>query len=57
MFMMGAEDHLLRDGYTQGASGFEAIGTNHEQPPLILSDYLSYDEMQIAALLGVSVPT
>ena len=57
MFMTAADTYLLRDGYTQGAGGFEAIGTNHEQPPLILSDYLSYDEMQIAALLGVSVPT
>lgn len=57
MFMTASDSYLLRDGYTQGAGGFEKIGTNQEQSPLILADYLSYDEMQIAALLGVSVPT
>lgn len=48
--------YLLRDG-KYGRGGFEQIGTEEEVAPLILKDYLSYDEMQIAALLGVSVPT
>lgn len=56
MFMTHSDKYLLRDG-TQGSGGFEAIGTPAEQPPLVLEDYLSYDEMQVAALLGVSTPT
>lgn len=56
MFMTAADSYLLRNG-DQGHGGFESIGTNQERSPLVLHDYLSYDEMQIAALLGVSVPT
>lgn len=56
MFMTAADCCLLRDGQ-QGQGGFEAIGTQGEQYPLVLADYLSYDEMPIAALLGVSTPT
>ncbi|MBS0636557.1 MAG: DUF4804 domain-containing protein [Verrucomicrobia bacterium] len=53
-----AEDHyLLRDGKTEGSGGFEAIGTDDETYPLILRDYISYDEMQLGALIGISVPT
>lgn len=57
MFMTGVDSYILRDGKTKGSGGFELIGTNNEKAPLLLKDYLSYDEMQIAALLGVSVPT
>jgi len=56
MFMTGSDQYLLRDGQ-KGAGGFESIGTSQEVAPLLLKDYLSYDEMQIAALLGVSVST
>ena len=37
--------------------GFEAIGSDHEQAPLLLADYLSYDEIQLSALISVAVPT
>lgn len=57
MFMTSADLYLLRDGKTKGTGGFETIGTMQEKLPLVLKDYISYDEMQIAALLGVSVPT
>jgi len=59
MFMNPLDDYLLRDGKTRGIAyqAFELIGTSQEKAPFILSDYLSYDEMAIAALLGVSVPT
>lgn len=57
MFMTHSDSYLLRDGKTQGKGGFEEIGTNNEKAPLTLMNYCSYDEMQIAALLGVSVPT
>jgi hypothetical protein len=56
MFMTNSDLYMLRDG-TKGQGGFETIGTSLEQYPLVLSDYLSYDEMQISALLGVSTPT
>lgn len=56
MFITEKDEYLLQDG-TKGYGGFEKIGTNQETSPLLLKDYLSYDEMQIAALIGVSVPT
>lgn len=57
VFWNAYDGYLLRDGRTDGASGFESIGTASENPPLILADYLSYDEMQVSALIGVAVPT
>ncbi len=56
MFMTADDQYLLRNGQ-RGYGGFEAIGTKNECVPLVLSDYLSYDEMQIAALISVSSPT
>ncbi|WP_068469007.1 ADP-ribosylhydrolase MavL family protein [Candidatus Protochlamydia phocaeensis] len=56
MFMQASDQYLLRDG-KRDEGGFETIGTAQEQSPLCLSDYLSYDEMQLSALIGVSVPT
>jgi hypothetical protein len=50
----------LRDGVKYSGnnnSQFEAIGTEREMAPRTLAQYLSYDEMQISALMGVSVPT
>ncbi len=57
MFMTESDDYLLRDGKTHGSGGFESIGTAQEKAPLVLAEYNSYREMQLAALLGVSVPT
>lgn len=61
MFMGAHDEYILRDG-TRGISGFEngqfeKIGTANESPPLTLKNYISYDEMQISALLGVSSST
>lgn len=56
MFMTKNDEFLLIDG-TDGYGGFELIGKDQQKAPLILQNYMSYDEMQIAALLGVSVPT
>jgi len=55
-FYLKNDTYLLPDG-TQGQGGFETIGTDTEQKPLSLKKYLSYDEMPISALLGVSTPT
>lgn len=57
MFMTESDDYILRDGVTKGYGGFEAIGTEQEKLPLVLKEYNSYREMQLAALLGVAVPT
>ena len=56
MFITNLDSFILRNG-DRGRGGFELIGTEKEIAPLILIDYLSYDEMQIAALIGVSTPT
>lgn len=56
MFMNDFDQYLLRNKQS-GHGDFELIGTSFEKYPLVLADYLSYDEMQIAALLGVSTPT
>lgn len=56
MFMTYDDEYLLRNG-AEGSGGFDTIGTDQEKPPLILEDYLSYDEMAISAMVGVSVPT
>lgn len=57
MFMTAGDQHLLRDGWTANYGGFDEIGTSKEEAPYIMSEYLSYDEMAVSAVLGVSVPT
>mmetsp|Transcript_90866 Transcript_90866/g.256674 ORF Transcript_90866/g.256674 Transcript_90866/m.256674 type:complete len:912 (+) Transcript_90866:60-2795(+) len=62
MFMTECDEYVLRDGRTSGKStvrgpSFDDIGTFREQAPLVMEDYQSYDEMEISALLGMSVPT
>ena len=54
-FLNDYDSFLLTDGRS-GASGFEAIGKD-EEVNLLLPDLISYDEIAIAALLGVAVPT
>ena len=55
-FLNPTDTYLLRDG-TSSLGGFELIGGRYERFPLTLEDLLSYDEMAISALVGVSVPT
>ena len=55
-FLTGADAYRLRDG-TTGDGGFDAIGTDRQRAPLTLEGLLSYDEMAVSALVGVSVPT
>ncbi len=55
-FLTASDSYLLKSGEA-GAGGFEAIGTERERAPLRLARLLSYDEMQLSALLGVSTPT
>lgn len=53
MFIVSSEHYILRDG-TEGFGGWANIGTEKEKKPLILKNYLSYDETKISALLSVS---
>lgn len=57
---IGEKDETVgRDGQCiAGAfAKWPLVGTDSEQPPLLLQDYLSYDEIALAALIGVSSPT
>lgn len=57
MFMTGVDEYLLPSGESGiGWKDFDAIGTASERPPLVMQDYLSYDEMLLSALLGTSTP-
>jgi len=57
MFMNGSDNFLLPTGESGAGRGFDKIGTDAEKAPLLLQDYMSYDEMQLATLLAVSTPT
>jgi hypothetical protein len=54
-FMDAHDSWRLRDG-RQGYSGFHCVGITSEST-IPLKEYISYEEMAISALLGVSVPT
>jgi len=56
MFMTRHDQYMLQNR-KEGTMGFDEIGTRKEGRTLNLASYLSYDEMQIASLLGVTVPT
>ncbi len=56
VFIDGCDDYFLRNK-AEGIGGFEKIGTEEEEPPLILKDYISYDEMPISAMVSLSSPT
>ncbi len=62
---MGAADrYVLRNRLLEedaskhgGHGGFELIGSEEESPPLVMRDYLTYDEMKLSALLATCSPT
>lgn len=56
MFMTGGDFHLLKNGQ-KGVGGFDKIGQEDESGELLLENYQSYSEMQLAAFLSVFVPT
>lgn len=55
-FVGPADSWLLKSG-ERAHGGFDQVGTDGERKPLLLENLLSYDEIQLSALLGVSVPT
>ncbi len=56
-FYTANDTYRLQQKNMRGCGNFEFIGTDLEISSLVLSNYLSYEEMEIAALLGVSTPT
>jgi hypothetical protein len=58
-FIGTSDDTLGRDArmVPNAANLWRHVGTEHEKEPLVLGEYLSYDEIVISALIGVSSPT
>ena len=58
MFMNPSDQFVLKSGEygDYGAADFDAIGTAAEAPPFQLASLISYDEMQLSALIGVASP-
>jgi hypothetical protein len=52
-----SSDHWLLKNGERGQGGYDKVGTAEETAPLLLKDLLSYDEIQLAALLAMFVPT
>jgi len=48
--------YTLRNGL-KGFGSWQMIGTDYQQTPLIMNDYLTYDELEINAFLGTSIYT
>jgi hypothetical protein len=61
-FYDSSDKYMLQDGSKSRGKdlingGFRAIGTKSQLDPLILENYLSYDEMALSAFIGISSPT
>jgi hypothetical protein len=51
------DSYLLRKPVgAKGLGGFDKIGTDEEAEPLTLKNLMSYDEMQVSALVGIAGP-
>jgi len=64
MFMQEEDEYLLQNGDSAfaydrhaGKDCFKMIGTESEKEPFVLQNFQSYDEMELSALLGMSVST
>jgi len=61
VFNLAGDKYYLPDGKTRGygagGPGFDSIGTEDEVAPLVMESLISYDEMELSALLGMSGPT
>jgi len=55
VFWKPEDEYVLRNG--ERSSGWTSVGTDNEGHGPKLADYLSYDEMILSALTGVSSPT
>ncbi|XP_064074746.1 uncharacterized protein LOC113403429 isoform X1 [Vanessa tameamea] len=51
---VGPNDKYKLLNEEEGADGWEEVGTSKENPPLVLEDCLSYDEMKLSSMVYVS---
>jgi len=56
VFFGGNDVTILRDGSMPNPKDWTTVGTENEAS-ITLEDYMTYDEIAISALIGVSVPT
>lgn len=56
LFVGQLDRYILLDN-TFGANDWDTIGTDEETHPLVLANYLSYDEIKLSAFLSVSSHT
>ncbi|XP_056636496.1 uncharacterized protein LOC130445039 isoform X1 [Diorhabda sublineata] len=52
-FLKPNDEYKLLDG-AAGEGSWESVGTNKEKPPLIIDNYMEYDEMKLSAFLSIS---
>lgn len=57
VIFVGVADHYVLLDSTTGSGNWESIGTSEENPPLILENCLSYDEIKLSVFLSVSSKT
>ncbi len=56
VFYTSGDIYMMPNG-VNGAGGFERVGTDAEEEPLCLHRTLSYEELALSAMVGMSVPT
>lgn len=56
VFYTGSDITIDREGIERNPGDWELVGMD-EEGELAITDYMTYDEIQIAALIGVSTPT
>ncbi|CAL4113670.1 unnamed protein product [Meganyctiphanes norvegica] len=54
VFYCSSDNYVLREDQIDGCGGFEHIGHSHGSTKLSIKEYMSYDEIKLAALVGVS---
>lgn len=52
-FMGKWDSYVLRNGHRANGK-WETIGKSNEKPPLLIEDYLTYDEIKVSVFLSVS---
>jgi len=59
VFVGQRDTYILRDGKKEGVAfeDWHTLGSKNEKDPLVMADYLTYDEGKVAALLCASTRT
>ena len=56
-FYSSIDSHLLQNEHFDQGMQFMNIGTDKEQKPYTLKNYMSYDEIMLSSLMSISTPT